>query len=1006
MTAFDEHATPLFDQQEEHVEQVVETFEKSWQDHQFAMLDKYCEPSAKGLLEELVETDLEMRCRCGISVEDYLRRYPQLASDEDRLAQLVFAEFRIRSAHAEPPALATYLRQFPQLRERLLKLAEARTPQNEENTPPPKLTRDFPNTWEQDRYKVLERLDSGGRGTVWIAHDQLVDRIVCLKQIRAALSNDENSMARFLDEAHLTGQLEHPSIVPIYGIGTNSNGLPFYSMRLVRGVSLKQKIRETHSPTAKRSADSALARRELLSHFLAVCNAIHYAHEQGVIHRDLKPANVMVGDYGETFVVDWGLAKGTRRESAHHEPTNSLEDTTRVSLDRTVDGSIIGSPSYMSPEQAAGEEADERTDVYGLGAILYEILTGTPPATGSRATQLVADIRDGAIRPPRLVCRSTPPPLESICLRALAKNRTDRYPTARALSRDVEQYLADQPVDAHRESLSERTGRFARNHRGIAASVAAAMTIVTCVALTAAVAVNAARTRSLQSEARTQRVLEFVTDVFNSSRAENRGKDVTVAEAILDGLEKADQHLADDPIAHAKVLSTFGRTLANLGLYAEAQRACEQSYEILASELGQDDLQTLIQRVELAEALLMATNTEAAIPIFAELHKEFVARFGATDEKTLRVAGGLGRVYAMSGDISAAIATLESTYRAAQAIDESGDMTMTLCNNLALAYRKNGDRDKANRLLDDVVKKRSEIMGEDHVYTANVKYNKAVSLIGEDQLDEAIEMLEEVLVIQRRALPEKHANVSMAHFALATAHAKAGDTAAAIPVMEEAIQLLTETHGPSHNYTIQGHSVFGHALEVDGQWERALQEFDSVIDFTSNATDNPMWHGLHRDTVDSIVRLLLKGKKYTEAKSRAEEFVDAPPGADPKQAHRIALLLQTGLGEALLKLGESERAREELEQALSHGEEVPEHELAYARSCAAAALTRCGEYERAEQLLLQAQEQFEQPNQPVELSYRLSDNRNRLVALYEAWDKPESADAYRTIPEETPVSTE
>jgi serine/threonine-protein kinase len=238
------------------------------------------------------------------------------------------------------------------------------------------------------RFQVLRLHAEGGLGEVYVARDEEVHREVALKQIKDEHASDPQSRARFLVEAEITGGLEHPGIVPVYGLGTYDDGRPFYAMRFIRGDSLKGAIARFHSDeaTQKDPGRRTLALQKLLRRFLDVCNAISYAHSRGVLHRDLKPGNIMLGDYGETLVVDWGLAKAVGRHlepAAPTGPDRTLRLESGSDVQPTVVGSRLGTPGYMPPEQAAGrlDELGAPSDVYSLGATLYVFLTGQAPFT-------------------------------------------------------------------------------------------------------------------------------------------------------------------------------------------------------------------------------------------------------------------------------------------------------------------------------------------------------------------------------------------------------------------------------------------------------------------------------------------------------------------------------------------------------------------------------------------------------------------------------------------------
>jgi eukaryotic-like serine/threonine-protein kinase len=342
---------------------------------------------------------------------------------------------------------------------------------------------------ERLRYRILRSHAKGGLGEVFLANDQELNREVALKEIQGRHANDEQSRLRFMIEAEVTGNLEHPGIVPVYGLGRYPDGRPYYAMRFVRGISLKEAIARFHqAETAERDPGTrAIEFRTLLGQLVDVCNAMAYAHNRGVLHRDLKPANVMLGAFGETLVVDWGLAKFKDIQEAPTEANSHLiRPMSAGSSSRTLFGSAVGTPQYMSPEQAAGQldQLGPATDIYSLGAILYTILVGNAAFLDRDLLVLLDKVRKGDFRPPREVDPKVHPALDAICRKAMALRPEDRYSSARTLADDVEHWLADEPVSVYREPVIARLARWARRHKtAVAATAALLLTAVVSLAI-------------------------------------------------------------------------------------------------------------------------------------------------------------------------------------------------------------------------------------------------------------------------------------------------------------------------------------------------------------------------------------------------------------------------------------------------------------------------------------------------------------------------------------------
>jgi serine/threonine-protein kinase len=377
------------------------------------------------------------------------------------------------------------------------------------------------------RYRVLRPHAQGGLGVVSVARDTELGREVALKEIQAGHAKDAISRDRFVREAEITGGLEHPGIVPVYGLGRYDDGRPYYAMRFIRGESLQEAIKKLHMHQAGYSL------RGLLTRFVAACNAIAYAHSRGVIHRDIKPSNVMLGPYGETLVVDWGLAKVIGRESTDGEDSASAELTFRPpsgDSSATQAGSALGTPAFMSPEQARGEVTNlgPATDIYSLGATLYTLLTGRPPIQGRTTAELLENVRLGNWKPARQLQPNAPKPLDAIAGKALAMKLRDRYGTALELAAEVERWLADEPVLGHHEPWITRAGRWVKRHRQLVTG-AVVLLLAALGGLTAVLAVQR-QANAMQRQANVE--LEAKNAELAEQKAEAEVRFATAQKAI------------------------------------------------------------------------------------------------------------------------------------------------------------------------------------------------------------------------------------------------------------------------------------------------------------------------------------------------------------------------------------------------------------------------------------------------------------------------------------------
>jgi serine/threonine protein kinase/WD40 repeat protein len=339
------------------------------------------------------------------------------------------------------------------------------------------------STSKGTRFTKLRDHAEGGLGKVSVANDTELSREVALKEIQLQYADEPNSRDRFLLEAEVTGGLEHPNIVPVYGLGRYADGRPFYAMRFIKGDSLQEAIDEFFQNKKEMSfGDSQLELRKLLGRFVDVCNAVEYAHSRRVLHRDLKPGNIMLGKYGETLVVDWGLAKVLGQPEITstndiHEP--ALQPTSGSSIENTIKGSAIGTPRYMSPEQAIGnlDALGPETDVYSLGATLYCLLTGHAPFMDRDKMLVLKKVQKGDFPNPREVDPSIPKSLEAVCLKAMANQPKDRYASPFEISQEIENWLADEPVEAYQEPLTARLKRWGRRHQTAIGTVGALMLV-------------------------------------------------------------------------------------------------------------------------------------------------------------------------------------------------------------------------------------------------------------------------------------------------------------------------------------------------------------------------------------------------------------------------------------------------------------------------------------------------------------------------------------------------
>ena len=381
------------------------------------------------------------------------------------------------------------------------------------------------NAPEGIRFRVLRLHDKGGLGTVSVAVDDELHREVALKEIQPQFANDDLARERFTLEAEVTGGLEHPGIVPVYGFGYYADGRPFYAMRFIRGHNLDYAISKYHDSDQVDVDPSARAVefRRLVGHIVDVCHAIQYAHCRGVLHRDLKPGNIMLGKYGETLVVDWGLARTTLQpESTPLTSEAPLKPIYSSGTDHTTQGTQLGTPAFMPPEQAEGrlDRVDARSDVYSLGATLYVLLAGQRAFRDESVGTVLTKVLCGDFPRPRKVNPNTPPALEAVCLKAMSFEPQDRYDSAAALAQDLEHWLADEPVTAWKEPASLRLRRWVKRHRTLVASSAAALVAALLILSVTVGLLNVAKNREARERQRAERNLSLAKQAVDTMLTE------------------------------------------------------------------------------------------------------------------------------------------------------------------------------------------------------------------------------------------------------------------------------------------------------------------------------------------------------------------------------------------------------------------------------------------------------------------------------------------------------
>jgi serine/threonine protein kinase len=835
------------------------------------------------------------------------------------------------------------------------------------------------------RFRILRPHARGGIGDVFIAEDQELHREVALKQIQDQQADDPSSRSRFLLEAEITGGLEHPSIVPVYGLGQYADGRPFYAMRFVKGDSLKDAIRRYHAKEMKNQGigERAVEFRKLLGRFVDVCNAIGYAHARGVLHRDLKPGNVMLGQYGETLVVDWGLAKVTGTQERGEEP--SVEATLRPpsasGSGATLAGTALGTPAFMSPEQAAGRlnELGPATDIYSLGATLYSLLTGKTPFLDAPAGEILVHVEKGEFAKPRQLNPEIPRALEAICLKAMSLRPGNRYKSVRALADDIEHWLADEPVTALVEPVGERARRWARRHRPVVAG-AAALLVTAVVGLSigslllsqansrtreqrdlalanfveaqhqrdqavhqrkraeqaeqtaksneakakeSAATARAEEQKAKQSAAEAKALFSFLQDkVLAAARPKGQagglGREATIRDAVDAAEPQISKSFLGQPTVEASIRDTLARTYTYLG---KAQRAIEQSEKALTlrrAKLGPNHPDTLNSMSNLAIGYLDAGRLAEAIALHAETLKIRKAVLGPEHPDTLRSMGNLVIGYRTAGRLNEAIALNEETLPLMKAkLGADHPDTLRCMSSLAYNYFLAGRPAEAVALDEETLRLRKAKLGPNHPDTLRSMNNLALAYYGVGRLAEAIALNAEVLRLRKAELGPNHPNTLNSMGNLALAYRNAGRLPEAIALDEDTLKLQKTIIGPDHADTIATMNNLAADYFCTGRLAEARPLYESSLKL-AKAKLGPN----HPHTIDALTGL---ADVYTAQKetSRAEALLMEALAAT-KDRQKVAPLapltlagVQAALGDCLLREGKFAAAEPALRECLA-----------------------------------------------------------------------------------------
>jgi tetratricopeptide (TPR) repeat protein len=708
-------------------------------------------------------------------------------------------------------------------------------------------------------YRIEGEFARGGMGRILLARDRRLDRPVALKELLADAGG--GTRGRFVREALVTARLQHPAIVPVYEAGRWPGGMPFYVMKLVEGRSLDALIR---------AGGDLAARLALLPHLIAVAEAVAYAHGQRVIHRDLKPANVLVGAFGETVVVDWGLARLIGEDDAASAGNAGRGGGARAD-GGTVDGTVLGTPQFMAPEQARGEPVDERADVYALGAMLYFLLAGAPPHAGKSAEEALASAAAAAPEPVERREPLAPPDLVAIVRKAMAPAATDRYPSARELAADLRRFQTGQLVSAYRYSTRELLRRFVRRHRTavlVTSALAAALVLAVVLGFLGvrrqARIAGAQRDVAQREAAKAERVNAFLREMLGSADPRVSGRDVTVASLLDSASARVDTELASEPEVLAGVLTTIGTTYQGLGLLEPARDLLGRAHRATVTAFGPQSMDAALALDRLAVAAEDLGDLQEAERLGREA-LGLLERTGRSDSpEAVQVRGDVARVLQSLGQSAPAEALYREVLAAQRRLegDRSAAVAATL-NNLGVllgqrgdwaaaaplhrealdairavrgpehpevaaamsslggVLEETGDVAGAEGLYRDSLEMRRKLLGREHPDVARSRYALAGLLQQHGNPAEALAQCHEVLALRGRTLPDAHPMLAACQQVAGLSLVALGRAREAEPLLRESLALRRRALPPGHWLVSSSQSVLGACLTVLGRYREA-----------------------------------------------------------------------------------------------------------------------------------------------------------------------------------------